>query len=375
MWNKPRGKIRLLMTPGPVEVSPRVLEAMARPQVYHYFKNFVDYFAETTEKVRKIFQTKNDVLILQGEGVLGLEAAVVNCVNAGDKVLVLDSGPFGKGFAEYVLNAEGRVSELTVDYHQEIDKESLKHKLDAEKDIKAMTVVHCETPTGVLNPIQDLCPLAKERGIITIVDAVASLGGVNVKPDEWGIDICVSASQKAISASAGLSLMTVSPDAWDVIDAKKRPIRNSYLSLTDWRDTWIKNRRFPFTPSIGDMYALGEACDMLLEEGLQNSFSRHTIVAEECRKGVETIGLKLWAKKREIRSDTVTTIEIPEGYSDAQIVNTMVEKYGILIGGGFKETKGQLLRIGHMGFQATLTNVMATIEAMRLTLAELKQER
>jgi len=372
VWNEPRGKIRLLMTPGPVEVSPRVLEAMARPQIYHYYRNFVDFFAETTEKVRKIFQTNNDILILQGEGVLGLEAAVVNCVNAGDKVLVLDSGPFGKGFREYVLNAEGRVSELTVDYHRAIDKESLKQKLDADKDIKAMTVVHCETPTGVLNPVQELCPLAKERGIVTIVDAVASLGGVDLKPDQWDIDVCVSASQKAISSSAGLTLMSISPEAWETIDKKKKPIRNSYLSLIDWRDSWIKNRRFPFTPSIGDMYGLGEACDILLEEGLQNSFSRHATVAEECRTGIETIGMQLWAERKEICSNTVTTIDIPEGYSDAQIVNTMVEKYGILIGGGFRETKGQLLRIGHMGYQATTTNIVATIEAMRRTLTELQ---
>jgi len=123
------------------------------------------------------------------------------------------------------------------------------------------------------------------------------------------------------------------------------------------------------------MYALGEACDILLEEGLQNSFSRHATVAEECRTGIDTIGMKLWAEKREICSNTVTTINIPEGYSDVQIVNTMVEKYGILIGGGFRETKGQLLRIGHMGYQATTTNMMATIEAMRRTLTELQQTK
>jgi len=373
MWNKARAPVRLLMTPGPVEVSPRVLQALSRPQTYHYYKGFIDFFAESTEKMKKIFQTKKDVLILQAEGVLGLEAAVANTIDPGDKVLVLDSGPFGKWFGEYVANYGGKVSELSCEYNDAIDPSKVKERLDTEKDIKAMTVVHCETPAGILNPIEELCPLAKNKGILTIVDAVASLGGVDVRPDEWGIDICITASQKAISAPPGLTMMSMSPYSWEVIERKKKPIKNSYLSLTDWREAWIKNKRFPFTPFVSEMYALGEAADELLEEGLQNSFARHEAVAEECRRGVERLGMKLWPRRREICSDTVTAIDIPEGYTDVEIVNTMVEKYGVLIGGGFRETKGQLLRIGHMGYQASMTNILTTLGAMERTLGELKK--
>ena len=375
MWNKPRGPIRLLMTPGPVEVSPRVLAALARPQIYHYYSGFIDFFAETSEKMRKVFQTKNDVIIMQGEGVLGLEAAVMNTVNPGDKVLVLDSGPFGKWFGLYVQNAGGKVVELSCPNNDAIDPEKLIEILDIEKDIKAMTVVHCETPAGILNPIKELCPIAKKKGILTIVDSVASLGGVDVRPDDWGIDICCGASQKAVSAPPGLTMMSISRDAWDAIDHKKNPIKNSYISLIDYRDTWLKERRFPFTPFVSEMYALSEAADELLEEGLENSFKRHRMVADACRDGAEKIGFKLWAKRREIASNTVTALSIPSYTTDVEIVNNMVEKYGILIGGGFRETKGELLRIGHMGYQASLTNIMTTLAAMERTLDDVKKKK
>ncbi len=375
LWNKARDPIRLLMTPGPVEVSPRVLSALARPQIYHYYKGFVDFFAETTEKIRQIYQTKNDVLIMQGEGVLGLEAAVVNTVNPGDKVLVLDNGPFGKWFGLYVENAGGKPVYLTSPNNEAFHPEKLKEKLDVEKDIKAMTVVHCETPAGILNPVQDLCPIAKRKGILTIVDAVASLGGVNVQPDQWGIDLCCSASQKAISSSPGLTMLSVSKDAWQAIDGKTKPVKNSYLSISDYRDTWLKERRFPFTPMVSEVYALNEAADEVLEEGLQNCFQRHHTVANACRDGAEKAGFKLWAKGRADASDTVTALQIPTGVTDAAIVKHMVEKYGILIGGGYKETKGELLRIGHMGYQATLTNIITTVAALEGTLADLRKEK
>jgi aspartate aminotransferase-like enzyme len=362
------------MTPGPVEVSPRVLAALARPQVYHYYKGFVDFFDETTEKLKKVYQTNNDVLLLQGEGVLGLEAAVVNSINAGEKVLVLDNGPFGKWFGIYVENAGGKPVYLTGPNNEAISPAKLKEKLDTEKDIKAMTVVHCETPAAILNPIRELCPIAKKKGLLTIVDTVASLAGVDVKPDQWGIDFCCGASQKALSSSPGLTMLAVSSDGWEAIDHKKNPIKNSYLSIPDYRDTWLKEKRFPFTPMISEVYALSEAADELLEEGLDNSFKRHQKVADACRDGAEKIGFKLWSKKREDASNTVTALQIPPIATDTEIVDHMVQKYGILIGGGYKETKGELLRIGHMGYQATLTNIMTTLAALEGTLTDLKKK-
>jgi aspartate aminotransferase-like enzyme len=360
------------MTPGPVELSPRVLAALSRPIIHHYYKGFIDFFAETIEQVKRVFQTRNDVVIMQGEAALGLEAAVLNTINAGDKVLVLNSGPFGKSFGIYIQNAGGKIIELSCPINESIDPQRLKELLDDEKDIKAMTVVHCETPTGILNPIRELCSIAKTKGILTIVDAVASLGGVDVKPDEWGIDICVGSSQKAVSGPPGSTMLAISEDGWDAIGHKKNPIRHSYLSLTDYREAWV-NRRFPHTPMVIQIYGLAEATAELLEEGLENSFARHKAVADACRSGAEKIGFSLWAKRHEIASDTVTALSIPPYTTEVEIVSRMAKDYEILIGGGFRETKGQLLRIGHMGYNATWTNIIATLAALHKTMDEIKK--
>jgi aspartate aminotransferase-like enzyme len=363
------------MTPGPVEVSPRVLQALSKPMIHHYYKGFIDFFAQTTDNVKKIFQTENDVLILQGEAALGLEAAVINTINPGDKVLVLNSGPFGKSFGNYVQNAGGKIVELSCAADDAIEPGKLKEILDVEKDIKAMTVVHCETPAGILNPIEELCPIAKRHGVLTIVDVVASLGGVNVKPDDWGVDLCVGSSQKAVSAPPGSTMISISKDGWDAIDRKKNPIKHSYTSLLDYREAWIKERRFPYTPMITQMYGLAEAASELLEEGLENAFRRHKIVADACRHEAEKIGLRLWAKRREIASNTVTALGIPAFTSEAEIVTQMAETFGILIGGGFRETKGKLLRIGHMGYNATLTNINTTMTGLRRVMEGLNTTR
>jgi aspartate aminotransferase-like enzyme len=363
------------MTPGPVEVSPRVLQALSKPMIHHYYKGFIDFFAQTTDNVKKIFQTENDVLILQGEAALGLEAAVLNTINPGDKVLVLNSGPFGKSFANYIQNARGKIVELSCATDEAIEPRKLEELLDVEKDIKVMTVVHCETPAGILNPIEELCPIAKRHGILTIVDVVASLGGIDINPDKWGIDLCVGSSQKAVSAPPGSTMISISQDGWEAVEHKKDPIKHSYVSLVDYRDAWIKERRFPFTPMVTQMYGLAEAVSELLEEGLENSFRRHKMVADACRLEAEKIGLRLWAKRREVASNTVTALAIPHFTSEAEIVTKMIETCGVLIGGGFRDTKGKLLRIGHMGYNATLTNITTTMTGLRRVMEELSKTR
>ncbi len=367
-----RRNVRLLMTPGPVEVSPRVLAALSSPQIYHYYPGFIEFYGETAEKVKRVFQTRHDVVIMQGEGVLGLEAAVANILNPGDKVVVCDSGPFGKWFGVYVENHGGAVMEASVDPREVIGVGTVKSVLDEHKDAKALTVVHCETPCGTLNPVGEICREAKKRGLITIVDAVASLGGTEVKPDEWGIDICISASQKCISSTAGLTLLAVSEDAWRAMEGRKKPLVNSYLSILDYRNTW-RRKRFPFTPLVAEIYALNAAVSELLEEGLEHSFKRHREAAELCRRYAIELGLNLWPKREEYASSTVTAIELPAEYTESDIVEHMADRYGVLIGGGYGETKGRVLRVGHMGYQATTANIITTMEALRLTLRSLSK--
>jgi aspartate aminotransferase-like enzyme len=372
-WNKSRNGIKLLMTPGPVEVSPRVLSAIAQPAIYHYYEGFIGFFEETTRKLAQVFQAGGlDTLILQGEGVLGLEASVVCTVNPGEKVVVFENGPFGKWFGDFVKN----IGAKPIYFHEENDKcfdyLSALEFLEANKDAAAMTFVHCETPAGLLNPPQDICKKAKKLGILTIVDCVASLGGAEFRPDEWGIDIAVGATQKCLSSTTGLAPMTVSAFAWEKMEKKKNPIRTSYLSLLDWKDTWLQSKRFPFTPLTNEVYALSAALDEILEEGLSNVLSRHQEIAKFVRKRTFEMGLELWPIEERFCSPTVTAISIPEDMDDAKIIEEIAKQYGILIGGGYRELKGKVIRIGHMGYQAHLPFVSATMDALEGVIKSLR---
>jgi aspartate aminotransferase-like enzyme len=369
-WNKARDGIKLLMTPGPVEVSPRVLSALAQPVIYHYYPGFVELFDETTKKVSKIFRISRgtDVLILQGEGVLGLEAAVVDSINPGDKVLVFENGPFGKGFGSFVKNAGGVPVYFHTDTTKCFDTDLANTFIEENRDAVALTMVHCETPAGILNPPEEICRKAKSLGMLTIVDCVASLGGAEFLPEEWGIDIAVSASQKCLSAPSATTPMTVSKFAWEKMERKKDPIRSSYLSLLDWKDAWLGQKRFPFTPFTSEINALAASLDEILEEGLDNVLKRHMEVAEYCRRRVKEMGLKVWPIRDEFCSPTVTAITLPESVNDAALIQEIAKKRGILIGGGYKELKGKVLRIGHMGYAAQLSFMAATMEALEDSL-------
>ena len=366
-WNKARNGIKILMTPGPVEVSPRVLSALAQPSIYHYYHGFVEFFDETLGKMRQVFKAPSDldVLLLQGEGVLGLEAAVKCSINPGEKVVVFENGPFGKWFGDYVKNCGGKPLYFHEETNRLIDDQSAISFLEENRDAVAMTLVHCETPAGLLNPPSAICRKAKSLGMLTIVDCVASLGGAEFKPAEWGIDIAISASQKCLSAPCGLAPITVSKFAWEIMEKRKKdPIRISYISLLDWKESWLSSKKFPFTPMTNDVYALSASLDEILEEGLENVLARHERVARFCRKRVKEIGLKLWPIKEEYCSPTVTAIALPESMDEAHIIEKIATKHEILIGGGYRELKGHVLRIGHMGYQAQQPFISATMDAI-----------
>ena len=260
----------------------------------------------------QVFQARDrDTLILQGEGVLGLEASVMCTVNPGDKVIVFENGPFGKWFGDYVKNAGAE----PVYFHEEpnrcFDTSKALDFLEQQKDAVAMTLVNCETPAGLLNPPAEICRKAKSLGMLTIVDCVASLAGAEYKPSDWGIDISIGASQKCIGSTAGLTPMAISKFAWEKMEKKKNPIRISYLSLLDWKESWIDSKRFPFTPFTSEVYALSAALDEILEEGLENVLQRHAEVAKICRERAKEMGLKIWPVEDGFCSPTVTALTLP----------------------------------------------------------------
>ncbi|UCB46493.1 MAG: alanine--glyoxylate aminotransferase family protein [Spirochaetota bacterium] len=366
-----RKKTKYLMTPGPVEISPRTLRALSLPVTHHYDPEFITFFQDTTEKLQRIFQTKKDLIIMQGEAVLGLEAAVANILNRGDRVLVLDNGPYGAWFGIYVENHGGEVVRLREDYTKAIAPEKVKKKLEDEKDIKAITVVHMDTPVGITNPVEKICALAKQFDILTIVDSVAALGGMEIRPDEWNIDICICGSQKCLSCPPALTPISVSTRAWEAMENKKNPLRNTYLSMLDYRETWIKSRTFPFTPFVSEIYAINEAATEILEEGLENIFARHKKVARAIREAVQAIGLELWPESEEIASETVTTVCIPDGIDDERLRRTMADEYGVLIAGEVTGFESKIIRIGHMGYSATIDNALVAITALEKALQKL----
>lgn len=372
MWNSARKGIKLLMTPGPVEVSPRVLSAISQPTIYHYYEGFVDLFEETINKTSRVLHSNPaNTLILQGEGVLGLEAAVSCSVNPGDRVLVFENGPFGKWFGEFVRNAGAIPVYFSEEANKCFNTSQALEFLERNNDAIAMTLVHCETPAGLLNHPKDICKKAKDLGMLTIVDCVSSLGGADFRTSEWGVDIAVGASQKCLSSPAGLTPIMVSNFAWEKIASKKVPIRNSYISLLDWKDTWLTSRTFPFTPFTSEIYALSAALDEIFEEGLENVLNRHAEISAFVRKRIQEMGLKLWPLEENFCSPTVTAISLPEGLSEARIIQDVAKKYAILIGGGYKELRGRVLRIGHMGYQAHLPFVMATMDALEAVMKSL----
>jgi len=361
---------KFTMSGGPIEATDRTLRALSRPVYYHYDPEFKEIFADTTQKLKQVFQTQQDVIIMQGEALLALEAAAASCFQPGDKVLNLVSGVFGHLYAWYIEMYGAEAVEIRVPYNEIIDPADVEKALKANPDIKFLAVVHSETPSGTLNPVQEICPIAKEHGVITIVDAVSSMGGVDIRPDEWGFDICVVGPQKCIASTPGLGLVSLSQDALEVMRKHDPPLRYTYMSMLDWKEI-VDQGEFPFTVFTSEVVALHEALTQILEEGLEGVWARHATAARICREGVRGMGLEIWPARDEICTPCVTAIKTPEGIDDVVLRKHMYETYGVLISGGFKDLMGKLFRIGHMGKTADPMYVVVALAALEKSLHDL----
>ena len=357
------------LSAGPVTVSPRVLAALGSPIVYHYDPVFLARFRTTERKLADVFLTKNDVLLMQGEAVLGLEAAARGLVQPGTKVLNLVQGVFGKGMGYWLKDFGAELHELEVPYNDAVDPADVERYLDEHPGIELVTVVHCETPSGTVCDVSAIGPVAHERGALTLVDCVSSLGGIELRTDEWHLDVCVAGAQKCLGGPPGMSLMTVSDAAWERIRANPAAPRASYLSMLDWKEQWIDGEKFPFTPSVTDLYGVEACVDELLEEGLDASIERHGRAAAACRAGVRAMGLELWPRSDEIAAACVTAIAVPDGLEDLQVRAHCRERYGVMISSG--QGAGNLVRIGHMGLSARSLHPVLGIAAVGRALADL----
>ncbi len=356
----------LIMTPGPTEVHEEVRRAMAKDITNPDLDpNFFEYYKETCEKLKKLLKTKEDVLILDGEGILGLEAACASIIEPGDRMLCIDNGIFGKGFGDFGKIYGAQVVYFKGDYRKGIDIKELESFLEKDHDFKLATLVHCETPSGITNPIDKICPLLRRYGIISVVDSVSAIGGEPIEVDKWQIDIALGGSQKCISAPPGLTFLSISEIAWDAILNRRAPIASFYCNLAVWKN-WYQEKWFPYTQPISNIYGLNCAIDRILEE--DNYIERHKKIAQGVRDAIIKSGLELYPING--HSNTVTTILVPGGVTFDEINNHMIEEYNIMIAGAFDYLKDKVIRIGHMGENCYEEKIYITIKALDKTLKE-----
>jgi pyridoxamine--pyruvate transaminase len=354
---------------GPTTVSARVLAAQGSPVSYHYDPVFLDRFRTLGELVGQVYGTDNDIILLQGEAVLGLEAAVVNVVRPGMKVINIANGPYGKGMGYWLAGHGAKVIEVETGFREVPTPEMIEEIASAHPDAEALAVVHVETPCGTVAPLKEIGKICRKYGFVSIVDAVASIGGVELRPDEWGLDICVAAPQKCLGGPSGMSLIAVSQAGWDLIEKNPDAPRDSFLSILDWKTKWLEGNKFPYTPSVSDVNGVIAACEQILEEGVDAAVSRHARTAEVCRAGVLAMGLELWPLDSATAANSATAVKLPDGLNDAQVRDHIRERYGVMISGALGA--GDLVRIGHMGETARSLHPIIGLSALGQGLRDL----
>jgi aspartate aminotransferase-like enzyme len=359
----------LLMTPGPTMVAERVRTACAAPMVNPDIDpDFFSFYDSLCAKLQRIFQTQSSVIIMSGEGMLALESAVLSLVEPGEKVLCLDNGVFGNGFIDLVKMYGAEPIVLAKDHRNPFHADEVEECLKANPDVTVATLVHCETPTGLLNPLECIGPVLKKYGVVSIVDAVSSLAGEPVKTDAWDLDVVLGASQKCLSSTPGLSILSVSARAWEKIFKRKISIPGYYMNLATWKSMWLDKREFPYTQAVSDLFALDAAVDMALAEG-ENLFARHRCIGDSTRKALTAAGLLLYPKPG-AESNTVTAFFRPEMLPDEAFRAHLRHKYGVLIAGTFGPMGGKLWRIGHMGENAREENLFRLFRALDASFAD-----
>lgn len=349
----------IFMLAGPVKIHPRVLRVMSLPSMAHRSEEFKGVNAEIRELLKYLFQTKNDVALLTGSGTAGVEAAVSNLVRKGDKLLTINNGKFGERLGE-VGNVFAETVELKFEWGRPIDLNKVAAALEQNK-VRAMAFVHNETSTGHTNQASELAALAKKHDVLLILDAITAIGGLDVRPDEWGADITIFGSQKCVAAPAGLAGICVSEKAKQMMYDDT----SYYLNVKDHIEKLKKNDT-PWTPGIPLFLAMREALRMVKEEGLENRIKRTAALADATRAAVDALGLELFPE-RKFASNTLTAIRYPQGIDDKNFRATLRDKYNVIIAGAQDHIKGKVFRIGHMGI-CSFNDLVATFAAIEATL-------
>ncbi len=354
-----------LRIPGPTPIPEEVRQAMSKQMINHRGEDFAKMLNRVTHNLKQLFQTRNDLYLLTASGTGGLEAAIVNTLSPGEKVLSVAVGVFGERFATIAEKFGAVVTQLNFEWGKAADAAEVRKALLAEPDIKAVLVTHNETSTGVTNDLEAISAVVKEAGKLLLVDAISSLGSIELPVDKWGCDVAVSGSQKGWMVPPGLAMVSISPAAWQAHDEAKMP--RFYWDFTQAK-SYFEKEQTPWTPAVSIVYALSVSLDMIMKEGLEEVIARHGRVAKLAREGVKSLGLSLFSDEA-YASDTVTAVCSPSGHNIKKLIRIMREEHNIVLGGGQQRLDGQIFRIGHLGW-VNEADIEKVLDALKVALPQ-----
>ncbi len=359
---------KLVLLPGPVMVHEDVLLRSAKQVMNHRSEEFEEVLRECLELSRYVFQTEGEVAIITGSGTAGMEAAVYSLVEPGEEVVAVVNGKFGERFADIAERRGAEVIRVEFEWGEVADPERVEEAL-ADSDAEVVTMVHCETSTTVLNPVEEVARVCREYDVIFVVDAISSLGGAEFRMDDWGVDVCVTGSQKVLGCPPGLALVAVNDRALERME--ERESGSYYLDLPKYL-RFLKEdpMQTPYTPAVNEFYALLEALRRLKKEGLENRWERCRELQRVVREGIRALGLELFVEDDEIASPTVTGVVYPDGVDDREFRGLLRDKYDVVVAGGQDHLAGKIFRIGHMG-EVRVRDMVTAVTCVGLAMREL----
>ncbi|WP_162991221.1 pyridoxal-phosphate-dependent aminotransferase family protein [Biomaibacter acetigenes] len=363
---------KILMIPGPCDVEQDVLLEMSRQVVCHYGTEWTNFYNQTCDLVKELLNVAGDVFIVNGSGHLALESMVLALGERNDEIGIVDNGNFSHRMIE-ILDTYGiKPKVLEIEWGKIVTPEQVDEFLTKNPTVKSLALVHSETSTGVLNPIEEIGRITKKRGIIFAVDAVSSAGIVPIDMESDGIDLCATASQKGIGAPPGLAIVAASEKGLDFIRKRKKPIPGWYASLSIWdkfRREQASFQPYSITMAVNLVFSLNKCLKAIKEEGIAQRYKRHNDIASMLRMGLKELGLNIFCKEAEA-TPAITVVEIPEEIGTINLINHLKNKYDILIANGLGKLKGRVVRIGHMGKNARLVNIMALLRGIEEFLVQ-----
>jgi len=356
---------RILLGPGPSDMHPRVYKALSTQMIGHLDPEFVAIMDEVKEMVQATFQTKNNLsFVVSAPGSAGMETCLVNLIEPGDEVLICQHGVFGGRMADIANRAGAKVHMVKQDWGKPIDPQDVKAALE-NCDPKLVAIVHAETSTGVLQPLEEISNLVHDKGALFVVDAVTSYCGTDLRVDDWGIDAIYTGTQKCLSAPPGLSPVSFSDRAVEALDARKAPVQSWFLDLSLVKNYWAGAKRaYHHTAPVSQIFGIREAYRLVLEEGLEARFKRHLETHEHLRDGLEALGFKFLVDE-EYRLPMLNAVYLPEGVEELPIRKKLLNEYNIEVGGGLGDFAGKLWRIGLMGHSCDKNHVNMLLSALR----------